>query len=342
MIAREQQDHLKVLDGWRGISILVVLACHFLPLGPKAWELNAAAGCFGMAIFFCLSGFLITSFLLKDPGVRNFLIRRLCRILPLAWLAMPIGLAMAHASTSLYWHNLLFIANFPPFYLSPVTSHFWSLCVEMQFYAAIALVYGLFGRRSLYWALPLGCLVFTALRVHTGTYVSIVTYHRVDEILAGGVLALVYAGDFKRWLGKVHPIMILGLFVLSTHTAFGMVDYFRPYFSALLVGSTLGRQTVLSPLLVTRSLAYIAEISYALYVWHPLVADNWLTSGSKLVRYLKRPLLIAAVFVCAHASTFWYEKRWIEAGKRWSSLSRHKRGRAQLSDGGVPSPFKNR
>ena len=318
MIAREQLDHLKPLDGWRGIAILAVLACHFLPLGPKAWELNTAAGVFGMAIFFCLSGFLITSFLLKDPAVGTFVIRRLCRILPLAWLAIPIGLAMAHASPPLYWRNLLFIANYPPFYLTPVTAHFWSLCVEMQFYAAIALVYGLFGRRALYWVLPLGCIVFTALRVHDGEYVSIVTPYRVDEILAGGMVALVYAGDFRRWLGRMHPLVILVLFGLSTYEAFGMVNYFRPYLAALLVGSTLVRRTVLTPLLVTRSLAYIAEISYALYVWHPLVADNWLSSGSKLVRYMKRPLLIAAVFACAHASTFWYEKRWVAAGRRWS------------------------
>jgi peptidoglycan/LPS O-acetylase OafA/YrhL len=331
MPAKDQHGHLHVLDGWRGISILAVLACHFLPLGPKAWHLNDAAGCFGMAIFFCLSGFLITSFLLKDPGVWNFLIRRLCRIVPLAWLAMPIGLAMARASAPLYWHNFLFVANYPPFYLTPVTAHFWSLCVEMQFYASIALIYGLLGRRALYWALPLACLAITALRMYAGAYVSIVTYHRADEILAGGVMALIYAGDFKHWLGKVPAVMILIIFAFTTHPASLAANYFRPYFAALLVGSTLVQETMLTPLLATRSLAYIAEVSYALYVWHPLVADTWLGSGSTFVKYLKRPLLIAAVFVTAHASTFWYEKRWIDAGRRWSRLFARKRSQAQLS-----------
>jgi peptidoglycan/LPS O-acetylase OafA/YrhL len=331
MAAKEQVGHLHVLDGWRGISILAVLASHLLPLGPKAWSLNDAAGLFGMALFFCLSGFLITSFLLKDPGVRSFLIRRFCRIVPLAWLAMPIGLAMAHASLPFYWHNFLFVANYPPFYLTPVTAHFWSLCVEMQFYVGIALVYGLFGRRGLYWALPLGCLAITALRVYAGAYASIITHQRIDEILAGGVMALVYASDFKRWLGKLPPILILLLFAISTHPASLMANYFRPYFAALLVGSTLAGDTMLTPLLATRPLAYIAGISYALYVWHPLFTHTWLGSGSTLVKYLKRPLLIAAVFASAHASTFWYEKHWIEAGRRWSRRTPRKLGQEQVA-----------
>ena len=45
----EEKAHLGVLDGWRGISILLVLAAHLLPLGPKAWRLNETAGPMGMA-----------------------------------------------------------------------------------------------------------------------------------------------------------------------------------------------------------------------------------------------------------------------------------------------------
>ena len=75
-----EREHLAVLDGWRGISILFVLAAHLLPLGPKTWKLNSMAGPMGMALFFTLSGFLITRFLLDNVRVTDFLIRRLCRI----------------------------------------------------------------------------------------------------------------------------------------------------------------------------------------------------------------------------------------------------------------------
>jgi peptidoglycan/LPS O-acetylase OafA/YrhL len=52
---------LPVLDGLRAISILLVLAAHMLPLGPKVLRLNETAGPMGMSLFFALSGFLITS-----------------------------------------------------------------------------------------------------------------------------------------------------------------------------------------------------------------------------------------------------------------------------------------
>ena len=58
---------LDVLDGWRGLSILLVLLGHLFPLGPKAWQMNGAVAGTGMAIFFTLSGCLITSVLLKRP-----------------------------------------------------------------------------------------------------------------------------------------------------------------------------------------------------------------------------------------------------------------------------------
>lgn len=314
---------LQVLDGWRAMSILAVLAAHLLPLGPHAWHLNAAAGELGMAIFFTLSGFLITSFLLHHANVVDFLIRRFCRIVPLSWLALPFGLWMAHATVEQYVANFLFYANLPPFWLTDVTAHFWSLCVEMQFYTGVALMYALLGRRALL-LLPIGCIAVTALRMHAGAYTSIVTYYRIDEILAGATLALAYNGEL-RWLaptalGRVSLCLVLPLLLASAHDASGFLNYFRPYFAAMVVGATLTQPASrASSLLRNRVLAYIAEISYALYIVHPILGSTWLGSGPRLVKYAKRPLLLVAIFALAHASTFYYEHRWIAFGKRFSA-----------------------
>src|SRR5437667_9931257 len=78
-------DKFPILDGLRAISILLVLADHLLPLGPKILQLNATAGSMGMSLFFALSGFLITSGLIKNPNISEFMARRLARILPLAY-----------------------------------------------------------------------------------------------------------------------------------------------------------------------------------------------------------------------------------------------------------------
>src|ERR1700682_3044087 len=85
MSVMRSEDKFPVLDGLRAISILLVLACHLLPLGPKALRLNETAGAMGMSLFFALSGFLITSGLLRNSSIHEFLVRRLARILPLAY-----------------------------------------------------------------------------------------------------------------------------------------------------------------------------------------------------------------------------------------------------------------
>lgn len=320
-VQEKRSGRFEVLDGWRGISILVVLACHLLPIGPNRWHLNGPAGLFGMAIFFCLSGFLITTFLLRNGDLKDFLIRRICRIVPLSWLALPFGLWLAHARASLWLPNFLFVANYPPYQLTPVTFHFWSLCVEMQFYAAVALLYGIFGRRGLLIGIPLGAAAITGYRIYTHAYSGFATYMRLDEILAGGILALAYAGKLGTALPAVirrlNWIVMVAVLSAACLTIGG--NYARPYIAAALVGCTLMQpDSSARRLLSSRWLAYVAEISYALYVVHPILDATWLGSGGKLVEYSKRPLLFAAIWLAAHASTRYYESRWIALGKRYS------------------------
>ena len=313
---------LHALDGWRGISILCVLAAHLLPLGPKAWYMNETIAPMGMAIFFTLSGFLITRFLLDHDSVADFLVRRFFRIVSLAWVAMAVVLLISSAPTSAYLPHFLFYANLPPQSLTVIGSHLWSLCVEVQFYAGIALVVALLGKRGLY-LLPVACLAVTLHRVVAHAPIDIVTWRRVDEILAGGILALAFSNRLgagpQRVLRWLNPYAILLLLAISSHPGSGFMNYLRPYFAALLVGSTLFAPPArLDAVLGSRGLRYIATISFALYVIHHPLIFTWLGTGETLVRYLKRPLLFAATFGLAHVSTFYLEQSCIAYGKRLS------------------------
>ena len=91
--------------------------------------------------------------LLKNSDVISFLIRRACRILPLAWLFILVVLAYHRAPGAAWAANIFFYADLPPFYLDFGTGHFWSLCIEVQFYCAIAVIVAVAGRRGL-WAVP--------------------------------------------------------------------------------------------------------------------------------------------------------------------------------------------
>lgn len=309
-------SRIGMLDGWRAASILLVLAGHMLPLGPKAWRLNEATATSGMSIFFTLSGFLIASLLIRNPSVPAFLAKRFARILPLAWLVLTVVLGLNSAARNEWLANLFFYANLPPFYLED-TGHFWSLCVEMQFYVFIAFAIAVLGRRGL-WVTPVALLAVTAFRIATGAQTSIVTWLRVDEILAGGVLALMFYAPqnslFRRWLAKIPFYAVAVLFLGSCHPSLGALNYARPYLSALMVGITLARPiSGLAPLLSCAAAAYIAKISYAVYLFHPYSTHGWLGSGIGIEKYLKRPISFAITFALAHASTFYYEgpiNRW--------------------------------
>lgn len=312
--------HIAVLDGWRGISILLVLATHLLPLGAKSWKLNYLTGVMGMALFFILSGFLITSFLLKEKSIAQFLIRRFFRIVPLAWMYLAVALLIAGATPETWLPHFLFYANLPPQQLVPLTAHMWSVCLEVQFYVGIAILVAMFGARGLA-LIPALCIVFTLIRVMNEVYASSITYYRFDEILAGCLLALAYEGRLGqgvvRFIRMSPQSLVIPLFALSCFLQGEWTNYFRPYFAALLVGTTLMRpEGALARSLGNRFLAYIAAISYALYVLHPMLAASWLGSGSGLEKYAKRPLLFAGLFLLAHISTYTYERPWIAFGKR--------------------------
>ncbi len=313
-------ERISILDGWRALSILAVLAGHLLPLGPKSWELNGAVAASGMAIFFTLSGFLISRLLIADPRVPQFLIRRLFRIVPLAWAAM-IALALAtQADATTLLANLSFFSNLPPARLMHGGEHLWSLCVEVQFYAFAALIVLAAGRRALF-VLPVVMIAVTALRVVQEAPISIITWQRVDEILAGATVALLYHhGWLQRVAGKLPGVTVLALLpliVLSGHPASGPLMYARPYIAAAAVGiSIFSAPGFFRALFTSRPAVYVAATSYALYVFHGMLSATWLGSGETLVKYAKRPVLIAVTFALAHLSTFYFEARMIALGKK--------------------------
>lgn len=328
---------IPTLDGWRGISILCVLVGHMLPLGPKILRFNGMIATAGMSLFFILSGFLIVSMLVRNDNVVSFLIRRVCRIVPLAWVFLIVVLLFNGANLAAFKANLLFYANLPPFYLDYVNSHFWSLCVEMQFYAAIALAVALAGRWGLVMV-PIACLAVTVARISYGEQISIVTWWRIDDILAGGCLALVLGSPRVAKaavnLPACTPFLLMPLLLASSHPSLGVLNYVRPYFAALLIGSTILRsQDALQRLLCGRILGYLAQVSFALYVIHPLTDAGWMGKGDVIVRYSKRIGSFFLTFLFAHVSTFYYEKYWIGLGHRLAARVDHKFEQRRVSVG---------
>ena len=146
----------------------------------------------------------------------------------------------------------------------------------------------------------------------------------MDEILAGGVVALLVGGQIssaviQRLKAIPVPVVIL-LLAASCHPVFEAHGFLalRPYCALVLIAQTIDRaQSPHLALLRSAPARYIAGISYALYVLHLSATAGWLGTGdSKLVIYAKRPISILLAWAGAHLSTRYLEKPAMRLGRR--------------------------
>jgi peptidoglycan/LPS O-acetylase OafA/YrhL len=155
--ANQQSDeipfrHHAVLDGVRGIAVLMVVVTHFASLSPANYH-YFHPGLLGVDIFFVLSGFLITSILLQEfearrsINLKRFYVRRFLRLMPAYWACLflmhfagPLLLSSGEAGPAGSNRNLFFaliyMTNWQEVYggYFGVFTHLWSLAVEEQFY----------------------------------------------------------------------------------------------------------------------------------------------------------------------------------------------------------------
>ena len=132
------------LDGVRFLSISAVIWHHAIPDGVRAFPLSGR-GFLGVDFFFVLSGFLITTLLLREKSqtgtisLRGFYLKRVLRILPVYLFVVGmvalyyIGVKGQSDYLRLMPYYLVFMNNFLTEHI-PLLSVTWSLAVEEHFY----------------------------------------------------------------------------------------------------------------------------------------------------------------------------------------------------------------
>jgi peptidoglycan/LPS O-acetylase OafA/YrhL len=207
--------YMKQLDGLRALAVLFTLAAHFLPTDQPGWDV-LPWGQWGVRLFFVLSGFLITSILLRlrpaESGgetwfpIRQFYVRRFLRIFPVfyATLLVTAVLNIKPVRSTFFWHltylSNIYFARLGAFN-GPVT-HFWSLAVEEQFYLFWPWLMVFLPARALRPAIAITILLgpLTRLAGYLAGYNSVsygmFTTSCLDTLGAGALLALLADARF--------------------------------------------------------------------------------------------------------------------------------------------------
>lgn len=293
----------------------------FSAIAAQSWY---NLGPFGVALFFLISGFVIPISLEKlDP--RAFLVARVFRIFPTYMCGLMLGLG-AVALGAAYWHQPLpftrgtLLANL--FLVTDITGApsidlvNWTLIVELKFYLLIALLAVPLRRASVatLFGVALAILALSALAPAAGALHS----HAVNVLVAlfsSSALYVLYMSIgivfYQHVRGRIGTVTaaLSGGGLFAAFVACWPLTMFRDQFPvvtinygwALIVFTLLyaGRAHVPS----LRVVAFFADISYPLYIIHPLV--GWTIMGILIVSLHVDPAA-AAVIAFAIVATLAY------------------------------------
>jgi len=301
---------LPSLNGWRGVSILLVLGSHLTMVWGWPWRRNDlfikfCDGDLGVRIFFTISGFLITWLMVTEEqksgaiSLKHFYIRRSLRILPvyvtcLIVLAIIQTFGVGIQAEDTWLKLLTFTRNFyAGNHAAPlISAHFWSLSVEEQFYLVWPLVFLALGysfRRRIGFLLGIILLsvgwkilalfgyydrhVAFAFGDHsTFLYLDCIAYGCVGAMLTGA-----RHGSLK-WLTErlPLPVLLLACFFIIGPEISGLGKGLQNFgFLLLLLQSVLLPNFAPFRFLNHPWLVKIGALSYSLYIWQQLVFLLW-------------------------------------------------------------------
>jgi peptidoglycan/LPS O-acetylase OafA/YrhL len=326
------------VDGLRAVAIVPVVLFH-------AGIAPFSGGFVGVDVFFVISGYLITSFILGQIGrgnfsFSNFYMRRIRRIFPALYVVMAfcavVGwllltphdyrlLGESIFATVLFSSNILFWMQ-AGYFSVPLQErpllHTWSLGVEEQFYVVFPIFLVLLCR---FFPRKLVAITFALCILSFGINALTVEYHpnfafylassRIWELFIGALLAMgalprPTSAKWSEVAGLFGAMLIVGaIFGFSKDTTFpGLAALLPSIGAASLIWAGIGQNGT-----VTRSLSHPAfvltgKISYSLYLWHfPLLTFGaYVAVGDPSLTM--RFALIALSIVLAFASWLYVEQ----------------------------------
>ncbi len=357
------------LDGLRALSVLIVMVSH-TGLG---W---IVPGGFGVTMFFFISGFIITTLLIREQvkrghiAIRDFYLRRALRLYPALFVFVAVIVAVYAAMAMMpktlgilggFFYFMNYLVIFAPANVLPQANHLWSLAVEAHFYLLYPWLFIWLAPnlRRLAIALALVCAGSLLVRVGAAAFMTnpAVVYEyayqaseaRLDSIAFGALCAALLLSPTGAAFAQrlTHPIAVttgLGLLAL---TLVIRNPLFRDTLRYSLQGLAL-MPVVLAAVLGSRSSPVIALLnarwpilvgwlSYSLYLWHPAAFEF----GKYLTGTQVPGLMLGWIFAIAAAwlSFNFIEKPMLAIRSRFGSEIRPSvAGHTSVNETPTPNP----
>ena len=319
------------IDGLRAVSVLGVLLFHA--------DFGFPGGYVGVDVFFVISGYLITSLIMKDRAAGkfsylNFWERRIRRIFP-ALIAMvmvttvvamavllPVDLVAYSKSVIaqallianvFYWRSSGYFATSSD--LLPLL-HTWSLAVEEQFYfffPSLLAIVRFVSRRVLtlvLGGLAVASFILSVIGTHefpTATFYLLPM--RGWELLIGSLVAISIPPSrlSNRWNSILTIAGLAGILIAmlayDSHTTFPGLSAALPCVGVALIlfGNSAGVCSA-GGLLALAPMVFIGQLSYSLYLWHwPILAYCRYLTSLELTLWTRVGAVVAS-FVAAYLS----------------------------------------
>lgn len=305
-----REDRFLYFDGLRAISILIVMMFHFAPRFGLNNDLTHA-GHVGVDLFFVISGFLITTLLIREKFRHGrihlflFYMRRALRIFPLYYtvilLHVFLVLFVIHARYPV--ESAQFISNLK-YFLTYTSNWFvgrndetrtifyiaWSLAVEEQFYLFWPPVLFLF--KGLRWPALLMITLSAVIQMCTLLYdrlqafipdlfLTIIVNIPVGICL--GVLGSLVLHSSKygrvlfylasrRWAVNLSVIFLVAAFLLFADGWLSR-EVLNVFMAAAVVCLATNRTNLFRVVLVNRVAGSLGRISYGIYLFHMLALN---------------------------------------------------------------------
>jgi len=314
-------DHSKelqrfhTLDFLRGIAAMLVVFVHNYKTGIKSLDEAQNYGHLGVKIFFVISGFIIPYILFKSGYVWKdsfqFLLKRMVRIVFPAWITLILAILfhffmklkdgeLFSIAPAQLITNLLFIPEFFGYkWFMPI---FWTLAIEFQFYMIICVIFPFIIHSNFFikcFSLGLlGCSYLLFERMNLSILIM------RGSIFAHGVFFVFGILVFLLREKQISVKQCFFLFIVFSITGLYQSDLIN-------IGTGVITSIIISFFYINIPFFnYLGNISYSLYLLHPLVI---IMSEPILTKFLPifkdKPFNVLGMFIytlcCIFAAHFY-------------------------------------